>query len=213
MRVAKTEDRRVDEKSALEDHVYLIRYASKLYSHKINPVRMDYWDLYGEAVLLLATCLAKWGDKNDGAGFSRYFKTALFRRFNQLRYIIAKRDYEIPTDSLDNVLGLKVESDGGFNEIAFRELCSHVASGLRQPDRAIFILLVNPPASLSQIVLDDSKKREKHLNNPDVRLKGKHLIKYLHSKGYPITPIQFDHSLKRIRSRVKQVLDSPRPYS
>jgi hypothetical protein len=173
---------------------------------------MDYWDLYGEGVLLLTVCLAKWSDKNNGNGFSRYFKTALFRRFNQLRYLIAKRDYELPTDSIDNVLGLKVESDGGFNEIAFRELCNHVASGLRQPDKAIFSLLIDPPANLTKLVLQESKKREKHINS-DVKLRGRHLIKYLNLKGCLITPIQFDHSLKRIRNRVKQVLDCPRPYS
>ena len=208
MRVAKTELKQVNEQSAIEDHKYLIRYASKFFSHKINPVRMDYWDLYGEGVLLLTICLSKWKDKdkNNRAGFSRYFKTTLFRRFNQLRYWIAKKDYEIPTDSIDDALSLKVESDGGFGEVNFKELCYHVASGLRQPDKAIFSLLVDPPENLMKVVLKESRKREKRMNNSDVRLRSRHVVQYLNLNGCPLTIAEYSHSIKRIRSRVKQVV-------
>ncbi len=210
MRVAKTDN--YDEKSALEDHIYLIKYAARLFSRKISPARMDYDDLYGEGELVLTVCLAKWGEgnrSNTSTDFSRYFKTALFRRYNFLRYTITKKDYEVPTYSIDNMVSLKIQSDGGFNELAFQDLCNHVASGLRQPDRAIFSLIINPPVNLTNVVLKESQKREKHVDNPCVKLRGRHLIKYLNGNGYPMKKHQLDYSLKRIRSRVRQVLNAP----
>ncbi len=210
MRVAKTEN--YNEKSALEDHIYLIKYAARLFSRKISPARMDYDDLYGEGELVLTVCLAKWGAgnrSNTAQDFSRYFKTALFRRYNLLRYTIAKRDYEIPTYAIDSVSPLKMESDGGFNDLSFQELCNHVASGLRQPDKAIFSLIINPPDNLTKVVRKEAQKREKHVDNPCVKLRGRHLIKYLNGNGYPMKKHQLDYSLKRIRSRVRQVLNAP----
>jgi hypothetical protein len=207
MRKAKTDIGTVSD-TALEDHVYLIRYASKLFSKRIRSPLLDYWDLYGEGVLLLTICLVKWGKKNDKEGFSRYFKTALFRRFHQLQTKLCKKEFLYSNSPIEEVL---IGCDGGFGNIAFKELCNHVASELKQPDKTIFILFTDPPENLTKLILSEFKKREKHVADPNVKVRGKYLLKYLRSNGYSMTTVEFGRSLKRIRTRVKQILDEPRP--
>lgn len=144
---------------ALDSYINLIEYASRIYAKKVRSPYLDEKDFFGEGVILLTLCWKKWnGSEQD---FGKYFKTSLFTNFN----LIAQRQRQkescfCPLEKDEMPLPIAV-ADDGFREVAFRELCNYVASGLEQPDRTIFVLLADPPQQLCRIALLDSKKMER----------------------------------------------------
>jgi len=86
------------EERMVEKFIGLIKSAGRLYFKKSIPSSyFDYEDFEGRGFLTLAVCLAKWKNRDDEQGFSKYFKTSLFHKYQSMlgKAFAKKRDVRV----------------------------------------------------------------------------------------------------------------------
>lgn len=221
----------------MDDHyksfIKLIKWASNRSSKGLTG-RYDYWDFFESGLETLALCMVKWKEKGftfegeDGISFKKYFKTALFNKFKQIQalsfgkkrmgaHISLPRELAIAK----NRLGAQVQvvdllsGDGGFGEVFFKELCTHVASFLPSTESKIFFLIVDPPEDLAtEAVLNHFKKQKFAIiagnshKNKAVRVTYNHLFRYVNENVETISKLDFLGAIESIKETVNRICNS-----
>jgi hypothetical protein len=96
--------------------------------------------------------------------FSKYFRTALFRRFGNIRrmsFASKRTGIEIPMEEKGLVGEVKLGING-FDAVEYKELVEDVASKIDDRiERIIFLIKVNPPEDLCQLAIIDNRRKLK----------------------------------------------------
>lgn len=117
-------------------YIKLIRSASWTFAKKSRL--FDYYDFLGEGILVLVKCSCKSFDSEDD--FGKYFKTSLFRKFEQMRKRGFFRKFEAELVSLEDI----VVVDWSFiNEVSFKEYVEAVEKRLKPLEKIIFLAVLN----------------------------------------------------------------------
>lgn len=151
--------------------------------------------------------------------FSKYFRTALFRRFDNIRRMsfAAKRmGNEIP---LEDWQGVGTENFGSFAHTEYNELVEDIASKIdSKAERMIFLMKANPPEDLCKLALLDNRRKLKvgvirrlrtgKKNNwgRGVAISDRNIRDFLHSKGVTLSSREYNKAFENVKNRVAELM-------
>src|SRR4030043_27216 len=153
--------------------------------------------------------------------FSKYFRTSLFRQFNNIiRMANSAKHRRWWVSRIENEF---LPSDGGFKEIEYQELIEYVAENIENVvERQIFILTVNPPEELCELAILDNTRRMKigmirkldgsssgsKWGRDKVRISERNMIDFMGMQGVNISRDAYDQKLNNVKKRVVELLQN-----
>jgi hypothetical protein len=94
--------------------------------------------------------------------FSKYFRTALFRRFDHIRRMAFASKRNGMEISFEDGHGIVAKNFGSFSDIEYNELVEDILSKIdNKVERMLFLMKTNPPEELWDLALLDNRRKLK----------------------------------------------------
>ncbi len=153
--------------------------------------------------------------------FSKYFRTALFRRFDNIRrmtFAAKRQGLEIPLEEWSGILSKNMRGD--LDALEYSELVEDIATKIDNGlERQVFLLHANPPEKLCELALFDNRRRLKigairRLNTgkknnwggKNVVISDKNVRDFLVTLGYKLSPPEYEQVLGDMRKKVSEII-------
>src|SRR4030042_109525 len=190
----------------------LIKFCAKRFSQMCPNRYYNYDDFLENGYTVYAICLKVWGERglDYKNGFKKYFKTSLWNSCKDMmtKAFSKKRDSHNGIICYEDIGENELLTDGGFNEIHYKELISHVVSALEtELEKKIFAILVNPPEALiEETVLENRRKMKASIilgfslkGTNTVKLSSRNVIKYLNDNGDNVSENLYYDAFKNLK--------------
>jgi hypothetical protein len=198
----------------------LIKSASSMYARKTKLNYLDYDDFVGRGFLTLTICLNKWKkkNKNNEEEFGKYFKTALYHKYQSMlvkAYAKKRTAFLISVDDMELTSAPYRHRKHFDMEIGIKELADYVMSRLKTDlERKIFGVLVDPPEELRLMAVMENRRKMKIsaitkspvIGSNRVKLSNGLVIRYLKGQGFDISDRAYNSCFKKIKCKVQQIV-------
>jgi len=152
--------------------------------------------------------------------FSKYFKTALFRRFDNIKRMSFASKRSGNEISFEDWKGMGSENFGCFSNIEYTELVEDISSKIdNDAERMIFLIKANPPEDLCDLAILDNRRKLKvgamrmlktgkknNWGGKEISISDKNMIDFLHTRGVNLSLAEYIQAFDNVKKKVAELL-------